>query len=67
MPRKKTAKKQAESKPAPAYTVAQCQWCGMRWKHYGKETPEHFCGKVCEEHDRSSKELAAEESVALAE
>jgi hypothetical protein len=70
MPRKKKAAK-AESPPAvpvPAksYIVAKCQWCGMRWKHYGDETPAHYCGKVCEEHARTSKELADEEAAAEA-
>jgi|TARA_R100000664_G_C2627208_1_gene58507 hypothetical protein len=38
----------------------------MRWKHYGDETPAHYCGKVCEEHARTSKELADEEAAAEA-
>lgn len=32
------------------YTVAKCQWCGMHWKHFGAETPDHFCGKMCASH-----------------
>ena len=60
MPRKKkTAKKEEAPAPRP-YTVAKCQWCGMQWKHFGEDTPAHFCGKVCEEHERTSRELAEE-------
>ena len=40
------------------YTVAKCQWCGMQWKHYGDETPEHFCGKVCASHEVIEPEAA---------
>ena len=33
------------------YTVAKCQWCGMQWKHFGEDSPAHFCGKVCASHE----------------
>ena len=68
MPAKKKAAKKAKEAPkveAPrSYIVAKCQWCGMQWKHYGDDTPAHVCGKVCEEHLRSSLELAAEAAAA---
>ena len=50
MAKKRTAKKTAKA-PVPAeFTVAQCQWCGMQWKHFGSDSPKHFCGKVCASH-----------------
>ena len=59
--KKKTAKKvEPEVEPVRSYTVAKCQWCGMQWKHFGEETPPHYCGKGCEEHERTSRELAIE-------
>ncbi len=47
---KKAKEEKVEEQPRP-YTVAKCQWCGMKWKHYGDDTPEHFCGKVCASHE----------------
>ena len=67
MPAKKKAAKKAAPKAKAAqanapkpYTVAKCNWCGMEWKHFGDETPAHYCGKVCAEHARTSAELKAE-------
>ena len=53
--KKAKAKKAKASKPepkaGPAYSIAKCNWCGMQWKHYGEETPPHFCGKLCASHE----------------
>ena len=43
-----------------AYTVAKCQWCGMQWKHFGCETPQHTCGKLCAQNLKTSEELEDE-------
>tara|TARA_R100000234_G_C4974061_1_gene167647 strand:+ start:484 stop:708 length:225 start_codon:yes stop_codon:yes gene_type:complete len=59
----KKAKVKSEAKTqeaAKSYIVAKCQWCGMEWKHFGPQTPAHVCGKLCEEHLRTSLELKQE-------
>ena len=53
MPRKKKAapKDKPAQSAAPTYVVAKCNWCGMQWKHFGDESPKHYCGKVCASHE----------------
>ena len=60
MPKKKKMSKKADPpKPQRSYIVAKCNWCGMQWKHYDDDTPPHVCGKVCQEHYDSYRELMA--------